>query len=73
MTTPKMQKSQTEKSEARDTQNTQMRGISHAPNQSFPSRVAEDARFALARAQQAAYYAHKHLIEHPGQLDAQAS
>ena len=37
------------------------------------SQAIQAARFALARAQQATYYAHKHLVEHPGQPDAQAS
>ena len=37
------------------------------------SHAIQAARFALARAQQAVYYAHKHLIEHPDQLDAQTS
>ncbi len=37
------------------------------------SQAVQNARFALARAQQAAYYAHKHLIEHAGDLGAQAN
>ena len=42
-------------------------------NEDPPDQTVQAARFTLARAQQAAYYAHKHLIEHPGQPDAAAS
>ena len=45
--------------------------IQHAEDRN--SQAIQAARFTLARAQQAAYYAHKHLIEHPGQPDAQVS
>lgn len=42
-------------------------------NEDPPDQTVQAARFTLARAQQAAYYAHKHLIEPPGQPDAAAS
>ena len=50
-----------------------MSELSELRNRQDRSQDDQDARFALARAQKAAYYAHKHLIEHPRQLDAQAS
>ena len=42
-------------------------------DEDLTDQTVQAARFTLARAQQAAYYAHKHLIEHPGQPDAAAS
>jgi len=42
-------------------------------DEDLTGQTVQAARFALARVQQAAYYAHKHLVEHPGQPDAQAS